>query len=155
MPSLVLTVGQDGKFCGLTHEDQVQFKRWCNRAKEMKPGETLSFTYEIPRSQKMHSRYFVALQQIWENQEVFRSVDELRVWAEQGAGHVERLNVEGVTVERVKSISYDELDDDPFFVLFSKVKAFILSHKGLRKLWPHSPTGAAYEAAHHILEHGL
>jgi hypothetical protein len=155
MPSIVLTIGQDGKPCGMSATDQAHYGRFRRRVMDMKPGETISFSWETPRSPELHRRHFLMLKWIFENQEVFSTDDELRKWTERGARHVEVMSAAGLVLERVKSISYAELDDDEFRELHKRVKAFLLTHEALTKLWPHAAVGHSYDAMRHMLEEGL
>lgn len=156
MPSIVITLGQDGKPCGLSRDDQAQYERWRRRVQDMEPGETLEFSWEAPRSPAFHRRYFLMLKWLFENQEVFRCSEEMRKWAERGARHVEVLGgPEGLQIEIVKSIAHTKLDDDLFKALWIRVKAFLLTPEALTRLWPHAPVAHSYEAMRHLLEEGL
>lgn len=156
MPTVVLTLGQDGKPKGLSREDQAHYRRWRKRVKTLEPGQTLQFSWSVPRSPELHRRHFLMLKWIFENQETFRSAEELRKWTERGARHVEVLSGPGGALfERAKSIAYDELDDDQFRELHQRVKAYLLTAEALKKLWPHAPTENAYDALNHLMENGL
>lgn len=152
MPEITLTLGQDGRLCGLTNEDEAHLRRWHRRLESLRPGQNITFSWSEPRSGVFHRRHFAVLNEIYDNQEIFTSRKEFREWTERGARHVMVLEHGGVEYEIAKSISYDSLDDAEFLELHQRVKAFLLSHKALRKLWPHAEVGNAYQAVLFILE---
>lgn len=155
MPSITLTLGQDGRPQGLTREDQSHYRRWRARVEALKPGETIAFSWATPRTPEIHRRHFLMLKWIFENQEVFDSQEDLRSWTEIGARHVHVFYVEGLRFEMPKSIAYECLDADEFKELHKRVKDFLLSHEALKELWPHSPVGVSYAAMLHLIEEGL
>lgn len=152
MPEIVLTIGQDGKPAGLTEDDDKAYALFRRRLKGMQPGDVLGFSWGEVRAKKVHAAYFKSLSVVFSNQARFDSFNEFREWAERGARHVEIFVSEGVEFERVRSVRHDELDDDEFRILFSRVKAYLLTDRALTHLWPHAPHGAAYEGAHALLE---
>jgi hypothetical protein len=153
MPTVVLTLGQDGKPRGMTDDDQAHYQRWRRRVQEMKPGDTLSFSWDTPRAPELHRRYFASLSWVFENQEVFTCEREMRKWVERGARHVEVIaGPEGAQFECAKSISYESLDADEFCELYKRAKAFLLSADAIKKLWPAGNVAQAYEALEAALE---
>lgn len=149
MPTITLTIGQDGKPCGLGPEDRSHYARFKEQLKAMQHGDTMEFTYAPPRNPALHRFHFKMLGWVFENQEVFTSDKEFREWVERGARHVEVValaGVDGVQIERVKSVCYAEMDGAEFAEHHRRVKAYLLSGDALKKLWPAVEVGRAYEA---------
>src|SRR3546814_10317190 len=48
---------------------------------------TIRFEHRFPRSPKFHRLHFAMLGAIFDNQEQFPTLDDLRYWLEVGAGH--------------------------------------------------------------------
>lgn len=153
MPDIVITVGPDGKACGLGQEDQAHFRRFVRRLRQMEPGETLVMSWSVPRSPALHRRHFGMLGQIFDNQERFESEEEFRKWSERGARHVDVLEgPNGMRIEQARSISYETLDDDEFRELHQRVRRFLLSEVALHELWPHVSTAVAYDGMLILME---
>jgi len=88
------------------------------------------------RNAKQHALFFCLLTMVWENQELYKSVEHLRKDLMLKTGYVDtHLNYfkhpeTGKWTERVlkypKSMSYASMDKDEFEVLFDKVTTKIL-----------------------------
>jgi len=152
MPTIMLTVDECGRPVGVTADDQVMYARWRARVREMRPGDTVQFSYDVARCEKLHGKYFKVLAVLLDNQEIFQTERELREWVERGARHVETLKVGGTDVERVRSVNYASLDGDEFALFFNKVTGFLLSHDALRRLWPSVDVSVSYDGMQAILE---
>lgn len=152
MPQVTVTLGQDGRLCGLTPADHEQYVRWRNRVESMQRGEVLTFTWTPPRSPNVHRFHFALLGNIYENQEVFRSYKEFRQWVLLGAGHVTVIQACGIEFEMADSVSYEELDDDQFRDVHKRVSAFLLTEKALRRLWPHADVNTSFQAVKFMME---
>lgn len=152
MPTITLTVDECGKPKGVSADDQAMYARWRARVREMRPGDTVQFSYDVARCERLHGKYFKVLAILLENQEAFGTERELRDWVERGARHVETLKVGDTDVERVKSINYATLDGDEFALFFNKVTGFLLSHEALKRLWPNVDVSVSYDGMLAILE---
>lgn len=152
MPQVTVTVGQDGRLCGLTSADQELYQRFRNRVESIGPGDVLTFSWEPPRSAGLHRYHFKLLGRIFDNQEVFRSHDEFRQFVLLGAGHVIVMHACGIEFQMADSVSYEQLDDDKFRDVHKRVMAFLLTEKALRKLWPHADVNTSFQAVKWMME---
>lgn len=147
MPTIIVTRGDDGRLCGMSLEDERQYRRFVNRARSLPGDESLVLSWKAPRSPVFHRRHFALLNRIFDNQEVFVVRRQFRKWGEVGAGHCDWVpGPAGVMVPVPKSIDYESLDDDEFRELHLGVRAFIQSPRGLSTLWPHANEIDAWHA---------
>ncbi|HET6788022.1 MAG TPA: hypothetical protein VFH49_08685 [Aquabacterium sp.] len=153
MPTIVITPSQDGGLEGASWQDKRHYERWKARVRELKPGDTLEFTWKSPRSPEFHRRHFAILNRVFENQEVFEGEYEFRKWAELGANHCTWVPGPNGRPQAIpKSIEYASLDDDEFRELHAAVKAFLRTTHALKTLWPHVSPDKSWEALDHMLE---
>ncbi len=152
MPSVVVTLGQDGKLCGHSDKDQEQFARFQRRVREMQPGETMAFTWKPPRAPQVHRRYFFNLKWLYDNQEAFTDQRIFRKWAEMGAGHCDFVPGPDGLHSIPKTIEYEAMDDDEFRELFNDVMSFFQSARALATLWPDADPMDAWQAVQNVIE---
>lgn len=152
MPEVTIEKDQQGRLQGVTDTDKALYLKWRDAVTNLKPGQAVSFSFELPRDPAFHCMHFKMLSCIFDNQEVFDSDAKFREWVERGAGHTETIGVGDAEFERVKSVSYAELDDAEFRKMHADVKRFLLSETALRRLWPHVPVGTAYAGMVTIME---
>jgi hypothetical protein len=138
MSAVILVKNPSGHLEGFGQKGAKVYAKFLAACKALEIGETLSFSYKVPRSGPFHRRHFAMLNQVFDAQEQFASDLDFRKWTEVGAGHV--LFVPGPTGRMValpRSIAYDELDQADFEDLHEKVKAFLRSRHATAFLWPH------------------
>ena len=80
MGRLVLTKGQDGKLHGLDPKGQRAWDRFKAKLKSLDFGDTLGFTFFLPRDPVSHRSFFRKLQVLLERTEAFTELDTLRAW---------------------------------------------------------------------------
>lgn len=152
MSDVVIVRGEDGRVRGLGEKGERAFDRWRRKVEAMEPGETLAFSWREPRSPKFHRLFFVMLADLFDRQEQFADVDQLRAWLTVGAGYCEFVpGPTGRMVALPKSIAWERMDDTEFRELVVEVWKFLRSEHAQRFLWPHLPLATASEAAEQVL----
>lgn len=152
MSAVVLTKGQTGKLEGLGEKGERLYARFLKAIGLMQPGDTLGFTYKVPRSPRFHKLHFVMIKAFFDNQEQFADEYQFRKWTEVGAGHCDMLpGPKGRIVAIPRSIDYESLDDEEFSEVHTNVKAFLRSVHAARFLWPEVPPEQAANGVEAIL----
>lgn len=135
---VVLHLDPRGKLAGIDEKNERAYSRFRTRIEKLRPGETLSFEFRIPRSPRFHRLHFAMLHAIFECQEVYDDPEHMRKWLEVGAGHCDILpGPNGTPVAIPRSIAYEALDDTEFHGVHESIKAFLRSPRAYRYLWPH------------------
>ncbi|CAG4889418.1 DUF1367 family protein [Paraburkholderia gardini] len=138
MSKVILHIDDRGKLTGIDEKNERAYGRFRAKLEKLRPGDTLSFDFRIPRSPKFHRLHFAMMGAFFATQEVFDDRERMRKWIEVGAGHVEFMpGPDGSLVALPKSIAYEALDDVEFHDIHEGVKAFIRSPQAYRYLWPH------------------
>lgn len=152
MPDLVITKAADGKLAGADDRYERGYARFRAAVAAMQPGDTMRFSFWLPRSPKFHRRHFAMLGKLFESQEQFTDPEMFRAWVEVGAGFCDLLpGPKGRQVAVPRSIAWEKLDDADFAEHHADVVAFVRSQHFARFLWPHLDDMAAGEAVEAIL----
>ena len=137
MSRLVITKGQDGKLCGLDPAGQRAYGRFKAAVAALQPGETLGFTFRLPRSPKHHAFFFAKLQRLLERTEAFTELDKLRAWLTMGAGYADFVpGMDGQPNAIPRSLEFDSMDEADFAELHRAVDAFLWTLHAQAVLWP-------------------
>lgn len=138
MSDVVIVKAEDGKLQGFGAKGGRSYAKWQRTVREMEIGETLQFSWRKPRSLKFHRMFFGMLGQLFDRQEQFADVDQLRAWLCVGAGFCEFVpGPKGRMVALPKSIAWVSMDDNEFRELVIAVWQFIRTEHAQRFLWPH------------------
>lgn len=138
MSKVILHIDECGKLTGIDDKQERAYARFRTKLAKLRPGDTLSFDFKIPRSPRFHRLHFAMLGAFFASQEVFDDADRMRKWLEVGCGHVEFMpGPDGSLVALPKSVAYEALDDVEFHDVHEGVKAFIRTAQAYRYLWPH------------------
>lgn len=152
MSAVTLWKGQDGKLEGFDEKGKRLYARFMKKIRELAPGQTIGFTYKVPRSPKFHRLHFVMLRELFDNQEQFADPYQFRKWLEVGAGHCDFVpGPKGRMVALPKSIDYESLDDEEFAGVHEGVKAFLRTEHAARFLWPEVDPAASLRGVEAIL----
>lgn len=90
--------------------------------KRFKAGEPFMAKVTKPRNLKFHRKAFALFNMVFENQEVYTSLDYLRKDLTIEAGYYEeRANIHGEVVKEAKSISFAAMDDLEFGKYYNAV----------------------------------
>lgn len=137
MSRLVITKGEDGKLCGLDPAGQRAYGRFKAAVAALRPGETLGFTFRLPRSPKHHAFFFLKLQRLLERTEAFTELDKLRAWLTMGAGYADFVpGMDGQPNAIPRSLEFDSMDEADFAELHRAVDAFLWTLHAQAVLWP-------------------
>ena len=135
---IVVVKDEQNKLRGFGEKGQRAWLRFRNAIEALEIGETLSFAWHKPRSPKFHRMYFGMLGALFDRQEQFADVDQLRAWLTVGAGFCEFVpGPTGRMVALPKSIAWHRMDDNEFKELVLATWAFIRTEHAQRFLWPH------------------
>lgn len=90
------------------------------KAKKIKVNELYEVEIRQPRNIKFHNKFFALLELVYQNQEAYSNMDDLREDLTIEAGfYREVINLHGQTVKKAKSISFAQMDDFEFSELYS------------------------------------
>lgn len=112
MPYFVKTITGMLKPC--YDEDKEALKR-------IKVGQAVEVTFKRKRNYDFHKKYFVLVNLLYENQELYDNVDELRRDIAVECGYfTERVNkFTGEVIKEPKSIKFGSMDQEEFEKLYS------------------------------------
>jgi hypothetical protein len=137
MAECIVVKTEDGKLAGLGEKGGRQFARFQAAVREMEVGETMRFSFKIPRSPGFHKRHFVIINRVFEQQEQFEDDEKFREWIQVGAGFCDLLpGPNGKPVAISRSIAWEALEDAEFAEHHAAVIAFLRSARCTRFLWP-------------------
>lgn len=115
MTAIVICKGQDGKLTGFGEKGRRAYLKFRKLVEEMAVGETLQFSFRMPRSPRHHRFVFARLQALFDRQETFADLDHLLIFLKVGAGFVEFMPGPGGQLVAIpKSIAWDQLDEQEF-----------------------------------------
>jgi hypothetical protein len=143
---LVIYKNESGKLEGLGEKGRRAWLKFLKVIKEMTPGETLGFTYKLPRSPQHHKFFFLKLTDLFNRQEVFADQRRMLDWLKVGAGHLDLLpGRDGTPVAIPKSISWEELEEQDFIEFARSMNDFLWTDYAQTVLWPHLSEEKRYE----------
>lgn len=152
MSKVILHIDARGKLAGIDDKNDRAYGRFRKKLETLRPGDTLSFSFALPRSPRMHRYHFGLLGAFFDAQEVFDDQDEMRKWIEVGAGFCSFLpGPDGQLVAVPKSIAWEKLEESDFREHHLKVVAFLRATYCYRYLWPHLSDDARELTAETIL----
>lgn len=152
MSQVVIVKTDAGKLEGFGEKGRRAYAKWQSKVKAMEIGETLEFTWKSPRSPKFHRMFFGMLGALFDQQEQFADVDQLRAWLTVGAGYCEFVpGPKGRMVALPKSIAWVAMDDSDFRELVDAVWAFLRTAHAQNFLWPHLDSARTSEMVEAVL----
>jgi len=99
-----------------------------DKAKKIKVNEPYEFEYKLPRNYRFHKKYFALLNLVYNNQDVYTNIEDLREDLTIEAGYFRLTeNIKGQTVKRAKSISFAQMDDAEFSDLYNSVVNVVIN----------------------------
>lgn len=153
MTNIVVMKDDCGKLTGFSEKDKRAYHRFKKQLDELVPGELFTLEVWFPREGWRHRKHFAMLATIYDAQEQFADVDQLRMWLQVGAGHCEFVpGPTGRMVAIPKSISWSKMDDAEFTEHHRKVVDFLRSEHAQRFLWPHLTPEQTWQTIETILE---
>ena len=89
--------------------------------KKLKVGYEYLVTVKMPRNIKFHRKMFALYNLVFQNQETYRFLDDLRHDITIEAGfYRERTNIYGEIIKEAESISFANMDEDVFSELYNR-----------------------------------
>lgn len=112
---IVLVKQLNGSIIPAYDEDKERLKRF-------KAGEPFMADVTKPRNLSFHRKTFALFNMVYENQELYTSLDHLREDITIEAGYYDvSTNIHGEVVKRAKSISFAAMDDLEFGEYYKKI----------------------------------
>jgi len=144
---VVLYRAPDGKLAGMDDKGQRQLAKFKRAVQALPVGETLQFDYRLPRSPKHHRFFFAKLRDLFDRQEAFETVEDLRMWLLVGAGYCHFLpGTDGRMVAVPQSMDWVALEEADFLEVHRRVDAFVWEPHARRALWPRLGDERSYVA---------
>ena len=138
MPDLVVYRGEDGKLQGLGEKGRRAWEKFRRVVEGLEVGETMGFSYRLPRSPNHHRFFFARLAELFARQERFDDDERLLEWLKVGAGFVDLMpGPDGALVAMPKSISWVTLDEQGFIEVHRAIRDFLMTPRAQEYLWPH------------------
>lgn len=96
-----------------------------DKAKNFKVGEEFNFVHKKIRNPKFHRKYFAMIRMIFDCQDLFTDQTVMRKYLEMKAGYYTVTKTDVGDLILPKSISFENLDEDEFSVLYDKVCSIV------------------------------
>lgn len=97
--------------------------------KRFKAGEAFFAKVHKARNIKLHRKAFALFNMVFQNQEVYKNLDDLRYDLTIEAGYFnEGVNIHGEVVKRAKSISFASMDDLEFGEYYEAIIKTIIQY---------------------------
>ena len=107
MPELIVYRDEQGKLQGHGEKGRRAWDKFRRVVGGLEVGETMGFSYRLPRSPQHHRFFFARLTDLFERQERFDDEDRLLEWLKVGAGYVDLMpGSNGSPVAIPRSINY-------------------------------------------------
>lgn len=152
MSKLVIIKNDQGKLEGIDPAGQRAYQKWRRLVTELPVGQTLSFSYRMPRSPKHHRLFFAKLNNLLARTEAFTDLDKLRYWIVMGAGYFDLVpGFDGKPNAIPRSLDFDSMDEAEFSELHRDVDNFLWSARAQETLWPHLDEERRYRSVEHFL----
>lgn len=146
MSSLVIYKDETGKLAGMGEKGRRAYAKFRKLVDELTVGETLGFSYRMPRSPHHHRFMFAKLTGLFERQEKFADFDRLLDWLKVGAGHCEFLpGPNGALVAIPESINWEKLEEQGFIEFVRAMNDFLWTPYAQAALWPHLDADRRYQ----------
>lgn len=99
------------------------------KLKRFKAGEPFFAEVTMPRNLRFHKKFFALMNMVFENQEVYKNLDDLRYDLTVEAGYFEEyVSFQGEVVRKAKSISFAKMDDTAFAEYYEAVLLTIVKY---------------------------
>ena len=115
----------------LNNSFKVAYDSDYDKMKRIKAGDLLECEIKKPRNYKFHKKYFALLNMIFDNQERYSNITDLRHDLTVEAGYYTlRENLQGDTIKTPNSISFSQMDELEFSELYTKTIRVIEKYFG-------------------------
>ena len=138
MSKVTLIKDEAGRLRGIDPAHERAYAKFKKQMTELPAGQTLGFSYRLPRAPAHHRKFFAQMNALLDRTEAFGDLDKLRYWVTMGAGYFDLVpGFDGKPNAIPKSIDFDSMDEAEFSELHRAVDDFLLSERAVRTLWPH------------------
>ncbi len=146
MTNLVIFKNELGRLEGFGDKGRRAFIKFKKVVGALECGETLSFSFKLPRSPRHHRFTFAKLAALFDRQERFDDFDRLLDFLKVGAGFVDLFpGRDGVLVAVPQSINWTNLDEAGFVEFTRQMNDFLWTEYGQTALWPHLDEQQRYD----------
>ena len=140
MSKVTLIKDDTGKLRGIDPAHERAYAKFRRHVADLAVGDTLGFSYRMPRSPGHHRLLFAKLNSLLARTEAFTSIDPLRYWLTMGAGYFDLIPGHDGTPNAIpRSIDFDSMDEAEFSELHRAVDDFLMTDRALVTLWPALP----------------
>ncbi len=137
MTDIVIYKDETGKLAGLGEKGRRAYNKFCKLVRALEIGETLRFSYQLPRSPQHHRFFFWRLTVLFERQERFDDLKRFLDYLKVGAGHVDFFPCgDGVLVAMPKSIAWHLLEEQDFIEFSRAMNDFLWTPDAQAAIWP-------------------
>lgn len=99
------------------------------KVKKIKQGDTVKCEVTKPRNIKFHKKFFALMNLVYQNQERYDHIDDLREQLTIAAGYyTTTYTLEGVEQQKAKSISFAAMDELEFGELYNALLDVIVKY---------------------------
>ncbi len=152
MTAIVITKNSQGKLEGIDEKGRRAYAKWRRLVTDLQPGETLTFSYRMPRSPAHHRFFFQKLNILLERTETFDDLDRLRYWLVMGAGYFDLVpGFDGKPNAIPRSLDFTQMDEAEFAELHHQVNTFLWTTRAQETLWPHLDAEGRYRSVEDFL----
>lgn len=138
MPSITVFKGKNGKLAGFGEKGSRAYAKFRRTLADLESGQTLTFSFKIPRSPVHHRYFFWKLGGLFKRQEKFTDDKWLREWLTMGAGFCDMMpGADGVLMMMPRSLNFDDMDEAEFVELHRQINDFMWTERAQAFLWPH------------------
>jgi len=118
----------------LNNTFKVAYDSDYERLKKVKVGEVYECEIKQPRNLKFHKKYFALVKMLFDNQERYKDMEELRRDLTIEAGfYNERANFQGEVIREAKSISFASMTQSDFDDLYDRTIYVICQYFNFEK----------------------
>lgn len=150
MTELVVYKTESGQIAGLGEKGRRAWEKFCRILAELAVGETMKFSYNLPRSPRHHRYFFAKMTGLLERQERFENLHDLLEWLKVGAGHVDFMpGALGEVIAMPRSIAWINLEEQEFIEFHREATDFLWTPHAMAYLWSHLPPEHRYQCIEH------
>jgi len=137
MTSLVIFKNDNGHLDGFGDRGRRAWAKFRKIIADLEVGETMGFSYQLPRSPQHHRFFFARMQALLDRQESFADLDHLLIFLKVGSGFVEFMPGPGGQLVAIpKSIAWEKLEEQDFVETKRAIWDFLWTDDAQQALWP-------------------
>ncbi|QQV90515.1 NinB/ Orf homologous recombination mediator [Polaribacter phage Freya_1] len=104
------------------------------KSKKLKAGVHFECEIKKKRNYEFHKKYFALINMLFDNQERYNNVDDLREDLTIEAGfYTKRENIKGESIKKADSVSFASMDEFKFNELYNKTLDVIVKYFNFNK----------------------